>query len=77
MTVSSRLAEGDTAPDFTLPDDTGREVSLQDFAGQRVLDQLNQPINYLGAEDYRQYALATSAREKQRVARLRAKGLIE
>lgn len=37
MTVSSRLAEGDTAPDFTLPDDTGREVSLQDFAGQRVL----------------------------------------
>lgn len=37
MTVSSRLAEGDTAPDFTLPDDTGREVSLQDFAGRRVL----------------------------------------
>ena len=37
MTVSSRLAEGDTAPDFTLPDDTGREVSLQDFVGQRVL----------------------------------------
>ena len=37
MTVSSRLAEGDTAPDFTLPDDTSREVSLQDFAGQRVL----------------------------------------
>ena len=37
MTVSSRLAEGDTAPDFTLPDDTGQEVSLQDFAGQRVL----------------------------------------
>ena len=37
MTVSSRLAEGDTAPDFILPDDTGREVSLQDFAGQRVL----------------------------------------
>ncbi len=37
MTVSSRLAEGDTAPDFTLPDDTGRDVSLKDFAGQRVL----------------------------------------
>jgi len=37
MTVSSRLAEGDTAPDFILPDDTGQEVSLQDFAGQRVL----------------------------------------
>lgn len=37
MTVSSRLAEGDTAPDFTLPDDTGRTVSLKDFAGERVL----------------------------------------
>ena len=37
MTVSSRLAEGDTAPDFTLPDDTGRAVSLKDFAGERVL----------------------------------------
>lgn len=51
--------------------------ALESVAGQRVLDQLNQPINYLGPEDYRQYALATSAREKQRVARLRAKGLIE
>lgn len=37
MTVSSRLAEGDTAPDFTLPDDRGNEVSLKDFAGARVL----------------------------------------
>lgn len=37
MTVSSRLAEGDTAPDFTLPDDRGNEVSLKDFAGERVL----------------------------------------
>ncbi|WP_219220313.1 tripartite tricarboxylate transporter substrate binding protein [Variovorax boronicumulans] len=51
--------------------------ALESVAGQRVLDQLNQPINYLGPEDYRHYALATSAREKQRVARLRAKGLIE
>ena len=37
MTVSSRLAEGDTAPAFTLPDDQGSEVSLGDFAGERVL----------------------------------------
>ena len=37
MTVSSRLAEGDTAPAFTLPDDRGNEVSLKDFAGARVL----------------------------------------
>lgn len=37
MTVSSRLAEGDTAPDFSLSDDTGQPVSLKDFAGERVL----------------------------------------
>ncbi|MCS5480297.1 thioredoxin-dependent thiol peroxidase [Corynebacterium sp. YIM 101645] len=37
MTVPSRLAEGDTAPDFTLSDDTGQPVSLKDFAGERVL----------------------------------------
>lgn len=37
MTDSSRLAEGDTAPAFTLPDDTGRDVSLHDVAGERVL----------------------------------------
>ncbi|AMM24382.1 tripartite tricarboxylate transporter substrate binding protein [Variovorax sp. PAMC 28711] len=51
--------------------------ALDSAASQRVLDQLNQPVNYLGPEDYRKYALATSAREKERVARLRAKGLIE
>lgn len=51
--------------------------ALESVAGQRVLDQLNQPINYLGPEDYRQYALASMAREKERVARLRAKGLLE
>lgn len=29
----ARLAVGDTAPDFTLPDDTGTEVSLGDLLG--------------------------------------------
>ena len=28
---------GDQAPDFTLPDQTGREVSLSDFAGKRAV----------------------------------------
>jgi peroxiredoxin len=28
---------GATAPDFTLPDHTGNEVSLSDFAGRRLL----------------------------------------
>ncbi len=30
------LKIGDKAPDFTLKSDTGAEVSLQDFKGQRV-----------------------------------------
>jgi thioredoxin-dependent peroxiredoxin len=31
------LAEGDTAPDFTLPDQTGDEVTLSDLRGQTVV----------------------------------------
>lgn len=37
MTISSRLEVGDKAPDFHLIDDSGNTVSLQDFAGKRVL----------------------------------------
>jgi thioredoxin-dependent peroxiredoxin len=32
-----RLAPGDLAPDFTLPDADGREVSLSSLCGQRVI----------------------------------------
>jgi thioredoxin-dependent peroxiredoxin len=32
-----RLAPGDLAPDFTLPDAGGREVSLSSLRGQRVI----------------------------------------
>ena len=32
-----RLSPGDTAPDFTLSDDTGREVSLSDHRGRKVI----------------------------------------
>ncbi len=31
------LAAGDTAPDFTLPDQDGNDVSLADFAGRPVV----------------------------------------
>jgi thioredoxin-dependent peroxiredoxin len=31
------IAEGERAPDFTLPDQDGREVSLSDFAGRPVV----------------------------------------
>lgn len=37
MTEQIRLEEGAKAPDFTLTDDAGNEVSLHDFAGQRVV----------------------------------------
>jgi thioredoxin-dependent peroxiredoxin len=33
----TRLAPGDTAPDFTLPDADGKDVSLSDFRGRRVV----------------------------------------
>ena len=33
----SRLAPGDAAPAFSLPDADGRTVSLSDFAGRRVV----------------------------------------
>ena len=32
-----RLSPGDVAPCFTLPSDTGEEVSLADFRGRRVI----------------------------------------
>lgn len=36
-TTPPRLAVGDVAPDFTLEDDTGAEVSLHDYRGTRVV----------------------------------------
>jgi peroxiredoxin Q/BCP len=33
----SRLSPGDPAPGFTLPDADGKDVSLSDFAGQKVV----------------------------------------
>jgi peroxiredoxin Q/BCP len=35
--MSTRLAVGDTAPEFTLPDADDKPVSLSDFSGQRVI----------------------------------------
>jgi thioredoxin-dependent peroxiredoxin len=35
--MSSRLAPGDPAPDFTLPDADGKPVSLSEFRGRRVI----------------------------------------
>ncbi|GAA3532381.1 alkyl hydroperoxide reductase/ Thiol specific antioxidant/ Mal allergen [Aeromicrobium flavum] len=35
--MTTRLQPGDPAPDFTLPTDDGREVTLSDLRGQRVI----------------------------------------
>jgi peroxiredoxin Q/BCP len=35
--MTKKLERGDRAPEFTLPDDEGREVSLSDFKGRRVI----------------------------------------
>lgn len=37
MTDNIRLQQGDTAPAFTLTSDKGDTVSLEDFAGKRVI----------------------------------------
>lgn len=35
--MTSRLSPGDQAPDFTLTDDGGQDVSLRDLRGQKVI----------------------------------------
>lgn len=35
--MSDRLEKGAVAPDFTLPDETGKAVSLSDFRGEKVI----------------------------------------
>lgn len=37
MSEQKRLSEGDPAPDLSLPDSTGRQVSLADYRGRTVV----------------------------------------
>jgi thioredoxin-dependent peroxiredoxin len=37
MTDNHRLSPGDPAPDFTLPDADGNDVSLSDYRGRKVI----------------------------------------
>ncbi|MFR9751671.1 thioredoxin-dependent thiol peroxidase [Nocardia sp. 004] len=37
MTTNHRLAPGDIAPEFTLPDADGKSISLADYRGRKVI----------------------------------------
>ncbi|WP_244931953.1 thioredoxin-dependent thiol peroxidase [Nocardioides sp. W7] len=37
MSETARLTPGDTAPEFTLTDDTGAEIGLSDLLGRKVI----------------------------------------
>ncbi|GAB2445444.1 thioredoxin-dependent thiol peroxidase [Nocardia tengchongensis] len=37
MTENHRLSPGDPAPDFTLPDADGKDISLSDYRGRKVI----------------------------------------
>lgn len=48
------------------------KTALESPEGRKVLDQLNQPVNYRSPEEFAQYAKEALAREKIRMERLKA-----
>lgn len=65
------------APDVVQRLHDAFRQALDTPAGRRVLEQLNQPKNYMDPAAYRAYALAAFERERGRVAALRKAGLLE
>jgi tripartite-type tricarboxylate transporter receptor subunit TctC len=47
-------------------------TALESPEGRKILDQLNQPLNYRSPEDFTQYAKTAFAREKTRMERFKA-----
>jgi peroxiredoxin Q/BCP len=45
------IAPGDTAPDFTLPDQEGRPVTLSELRGQKVVVYFYPKADTPGSED--------------------------
>lgn len=48
------------------------KTALESPEGRKILDQLNQPINYRSPEEFAQYAKAAYAREKVRMEQFKA-----
>ena len=48
------------------------KAALESAEGRRILDQLNQPVNYRNPQEFRQYAMEAFAREKGRMERFKA-----
>lgn len=48
MTESTQIKVGDTAPDFTLKDQNGQDVSLSDFRGDKAVVLVFYPFAFSG-----------------------------
>ncbi|RMX04350.1 tripartite tricarboxylate transporter substrate binding protein [Corticibacter populi] len=53
------------------------KTALESPEGRKILDQLNQPLNYRGPEAFAQYAKDAFAREKGRMEQLKASGALD
>jgi tripartite-type tricarboxylate transporter receptor subunit TctC len=48
------------------------KAALESAQGRKILEQLNQPLNYRSPQEFEQYARSAYAREKTRMERFKA-----
>ena len=48
------------------------KAALESVQGRKILEQLNQPLNYRSPQEFEQYARSAYAREKTRMERFKA-----